>query len=831
MDHAQPLQLILPTDKRNPCFSLYLDDEEKNIHVYYGLELLEVVPNDPEHSAYKLLAGRLYNAGLKVAVLEEVFQADRKTIRLWGRALLSRDGELLQRVLLGRQVSRKCTAAVEAYARLRWPQLKAEGCRNYRQKLGQEIQRIFGVRLSGESLRLLLKEIKDPSGADVNASSSPAAATEAKPPEPSVAQIQQEVSTESLLEAPPESVAEEILEAKSPASGELLGEVAPDSQTGEKGCSAENSSSAGAEATSKSSPPIWSPEPGDTYWCDHAGLLWFADGLGQLPGAMHPREPLLAQWMGSVLLGAMNIEQTKYLNWDDLGLLLGSVVRFPTPQREQLKRLSTVATVDAVLRWNLAQLDGPPGSDLYLDPHTKHYTGMQAVLKGWCPAIRWADKAIHSDFVHTRQGHPIYFECTDNFEDLRARFRPLVERMRASLEWSKERVLTMVVDRGIFGADLFAEVISDPALHLITWQKGYEAQAWPPEKVSGSFGLERRRNRADDVRLYGFEYVDRTWDKNPLLRQLIVRATNPEGRTVQVAVLTDDLKRDAKEIIQIIFSRWLQENDFKYLDKHFGINQLTSYRSIKYEDLKAQLNDRQVQSQAWRDLAQAGKEIQRQQARVLLVQERAHRAQKSRVEKIQTLEQLQQPGIKESALKDQAAELARLKTASRRYEIYHQQRQTKLDNLHEQLKENQLKKEAVEQEVSRVDQLIEQDMVRMDTSAKRLMDAIKITARNLFYQALAPFKEAYDNYRDDHDYFRQLTLTAGVLRWTGQEMEVHLVPHLNYSPQLTNIIQKLMTSLNERKPALPDGSQRPLRFRLTRKEEIAVHLQIRSGPP
>jgi hypothetical protein len=830
MDQTQPLQLILPTDKRNPCFSLYLDEEEKNIHVYYGLELLEVVPNDPEHSAYKLLAGRLYNAGLKVAVLEEIFAADRKTMRLWGRALLSRDGELLQRVLLGREVSRKRTAGVEAYARLRWPQLQAEGCRNYRQKLGQEIQRIFGVKLSGESLRLLLKEIKNQSRADMNASSRPATDAETKPP-PAVAQIEQEASAESLLEAPPESVAEEVLAAQPPASGELPGEVAPNSQMGEKGCSPEGDSTSGAEATSKSSPPIWFPEPGQTYWCDHAGLLWFANGLGKLPGATNPREPLLAQWMGSVLLGAMNIEQTKYLNWDDLGLLLGSVVRFPTPQREQLKRLSSVATVDAVLRWNLAQLDGPPGSDLYLDPHTKHYTGMQAVLKGWCPAIRWADKAIHSDFVHTRKGQPIYFECTDNFEDLRARFRPLVERMRASLQWSKERVLTTVVDRGIFGADLFAEVISDPALHLITWQKGYEAEAWPPAPISGSFGLERRRNRAGDVRLYGFKYVDRTWDKNPLLRQLIVLATNPEGRTVQVAVLTDDLQRDPKEIIQLLFSRWLQENDFKYLDKHFGINQLTSYRAIKYEDLKGQLNDRQVQSQAWRDLAQAGREIQRQQARVLLVEDRAQRAQKLRLEKIQTVEkQMRQPGLEASALKDRAAELARLKTAGRRYEIYRQQRQTKLDELHEQQKENQIRKEAVQQEVSRVDQLIERDMVRMDTGAKRLMDAIKITARNLFYQALAPFKEAYDNYRDDHDYFRQLTLAAGVLRWTGQEMEVHLVPHLNYSPQLTNIIQKLMTSLNERKPTLPDGSQRPLRFRLTRKEEIAVHLQIRSGP-
>ena len=48
-------------------------------------------------------------------------------------------------------------------------------------------------------------------------------------------------------------------------------------------------------------------------------------------------------------------------------------------------------------------------------------------------------------------------------------------------------------------------------------------------------------------------------------------------------------------------------------------------------------------------------------------------------------------------------------------------------------------------------------MVRLDTGHKTLMDAIKITARNLFYRALAPFKAAYNHYRDDHDYFRELS--------------------------------------------------------------------------
>ena len=32
-----------------------------------------------------------------------------------------------------------------------------------------------------------------------------------------------------------------------------------------------------------------------------------------------------------------------------------------------------------------------------------------------------------------------------------------------------------------------------------------------------------------------------------------------------------------------MFGRWLQENDVKYLDKHFGINQITSYRVIEYD--------------------------------------------------------------------------------------------------------------------------------------------------------------------------------------------------------------------------------------------------------
>jgi len=91
------------------------------------------------------------------------------------------------------------------------------------------------------------------------------------------------------------------------------------------------------------------------------------------------------------------------------------------------------------------------------------------------------------------------------------------------------------------------------------------AQAWDPQKVMGKTTIVRPRNSSTDLRTYHFEYLDRLWEQNPQLRQLVVQATDYKGRTIQVALLTDDLQRPAAEAIHLMFERWLQENDFKYL--------------------------------------------------------------------------------------------------------------------------------------------------------------------------------------------------------------------------------------------------------------------------
>ncbi len=79
------------------------------------------------------------------------------------------------------------------------------------------------------------------------------------------------------------------------------------------------------------------------------------------------------------------------------------------------------------------------------------------------------------------------------------------------------------------------------------------------------------------------------------------------------------------------------------------------------------------------------------------------------------------------------------------------------------LNEAQQAQAKTHKEVSRLEVLIQQRTVRLDTRNKRLLDSLKLIARNAFYQALQPFKTAYNNYRDDHELFPDPTRGG----WSG----------------------------------------------------------------
>jgi len=379
--------------------------------------------------------------------------------------------------LEGRSTCHKLTPAVENFARLRWPDLVAERSYGAVGRLLLEIQSVFGVEISRSGLQGLVRVLKGGPAPEEPSLAAEDPASSLPRPEAGAGLAARELAEVALPTR--ESSVKSVADA--PADKALAGAVQPPVGPGTPSGNNTHSS------------PFFPKDPAESlYWCDHAGVLVFATARAAISQVSPMPQRILAQWMAALLLGAQNIEQTKYPNWEDWELILGAVVRFPTPQRDQLQALAAdPGLLEKLWRCNQTNLGPAVGSDFYFDPHTKHYTGEQNVLKGWCPKIRGADKVLHGDFIHTAPGAPIYFETTDNFADLRQRFGGVIGRARQALQWPDQTVPTFVVDRGIYGAEFFEQVAGDPTFHLITWQKGFTAQPWDRTQVMGQTTITR----------------------------------------------------------------------------------------------------------------------------------------------------------------------------------------------------------------------------------------------------------------------------------------------------------------------------------------------------
>jgi septal ring factor EnvC (AmiA/AmiB activator) len=80
--------------------------------------------------------------------------------------------------------------------------------------------------------------------------------------------------------------------------------------------------------------------------------------------------------------------------------------------------------------------------------------------------------------------------------------------------------------------------------------------------------------------------------------------------------------------------------------------------------------------------------------------------------------------------------------------------QTQIKTLDDQLSQHP-------QQTGRLERLIKEGYHKLNFAPKAFMDAIKITARNLFFRLHRDFRHRYNNYRHDHVILRELTRTVG----------------------------------------------------------------------
>lgn len=509
----------------------------------------------------------------------------------------------------------------------------------------------------------------------------------------------------------------------------------------------------------------------------HVGVLIFSPILNKLS---ETGLGFIRKWLASVLLGCQNIEQNKKLNYSSLNQLIGVMPKTLRTQRYLLKEAATSQNIEQVLKFNAHLIGAGKQSDFYYDPHTKHYTGQLKTLSTWCPSVRLADKGINMDYIHTTTGQPVYFNTTDNFYDLRERFKPNIEDFRSLCGFDQEQVLSIVVDRGIYSLDVFKDIINSPNLHIVTWQKGYDNDRWNDNAGHGKGSIIRDKNKKGDQKLLHYIYQEKTWDKEPDMRQIIVCVLDKKWDVqIELSIITDDKDRDAKEIITLMLCRWVQENDFKYMIKHFGLNQITAYAFTDYRALRDKVEDK------------------------IYICSR-HKALTKEIGKVRA--KLKTTLLDKHYFDQKHGEMTQKKLPKKE-----QERKIRIDTRFNTLDKalTKLKKERSETPkfVSKLDELIEQDMVRLDTDTKSFMDAIKVLARNMFYMSLESFKEKYNNYRDDHVLFRQLTLSGGTIAENKNGYKIELQPQMEYQPKVKKIIGRVLDEINAGGPKLPNDSR------------------------
>ncbi len=753
---------------------LVLSESSGSVLVFLGTALLERIGCSREALQYKMLVGRLANAGWSLSALQRAFGHDPRTVKKWAAALLSEDVEFAVRAFGGRGGGRKVTPAVARYVKQRYRELCGQR-RDFRQTVVGEVADLFGERLSREVLRRLFRQ---------------ADREDATPRE------------------------------RSPAAfaGEAIG--CPNDGTSGTEPAANDNRSPEVASDPPYVPPAVGAAPSRPVGVHHAGLILFLALFDVFVRGRRRWADLERQWLGQVLQGAVNLAQSRLVTATDLARFTGPVVAGIEPQRERLREMAGVETVMELYAANARLLaDGPGrGTVFYYDPHSKEYTGDLTVLKGWCGRRHGIVKVLHLDAIHTQRGRACFVLHYSPYYDLRERFFMTMELFNRLFAPGQRSGRTFVLDRGIYGLAEFVRFI-EAGDHVLTWEKGYSSGAWQDGAPTVVFARQRTRNHAGDLRHYRFECQETPWPRDSRLRRMVVRATNPQNRTLEVSVLCSNPTMPVETAVWLMFNRWLQENDFKYLDRHFGLNQLTSYASRSYAEEAAGLQDKPVDSIEYRELKSQLHAAENTLARRLLQRERQQdlllaaeqRTEHLRAEKANVLAQVRRAlaGLEAEAgkvgdsvaLRQHGDRLMADLRSARGKASRARRALAKLDALVAPLKQQTADLEtrlgAAFRSQSRLQLLIDNHYRLLDSRCKATLDALRIAAANLFAALVARFRPLYGNHRNDHVMLRQLTRADGFLHRDGQTVYVRLWLRGRFQDWQTRAFRRFLAEVSE----------------------------------
>jgi len=301
------------------------------------------------------------------------------------------------------------------------------------------------------------------------------------------------------------------------------------------------------------------------------------------------------------------VEQLQYEAPGELGKLMG-LDRIPEV-RCLRNKLSQLSQGNAPEEWagllSRQWLQAAPelAGTLYVDGHVRLYHGKQTALpRRYVSRQRLCLRGTTDYWVNDALGLPFF--CVERPIDhgmLEALKSDIVPRLLQEVphQPSEEELaadpyrcrFVIIFDREGYSPAFFKEMWQTHRIACITYHK-YPKGAWPEEEFSGT---QVTLPRGESVSLKLAERGSWIGDKKHGLWVREVRKLTASGH--QTSLISSAYGQLALEDAAGIFSRWSQENFFRYMMEHYAIDLLSEYQT---EEIPG--TNRPLVNPRWRDL-------------------------------------------------------------------------------------------------------------------------------------------------------------------------------------------------------------------------------------
>ncbi len=280
----------------------------------------------------------------------------------------------------------------------------------------------------------------------------------------------------------------------------------------------------------------------------------------------------------AALVGEARVEGLTRIDPTDAGRLLG-LDRAPEVKtmRRRMEALAGLGRadklIDALARHHLDTHPIAAGI-FYVDGHVRAYHGGAEIPKAHVARIRLAMRAEVDTWVCDHNGDGVLVWATPPGASLTGELRAVVTKIRSLV--GVEARPTICFDRGGWSPKLFAE-LTLAGFDILTYRKGPT-----PAEPRSSFVTHRHSDEDGTVRDYllADRNVRIAYDagKRRFACRQITRLDPATGHQTQI--LTTRTDPDPAPVAHAMFNRWSQENFFRYMRAHYGLDALDSYATV-----------------------------------------------------------------------------------------------------------------------------------------------------------------------------------------------------------------------------------------------------------